>query len=156
MKTLPLSRGMVAIVDDADFESVSQFKWYAFKSRRVFYAARNVKRADGSKGIQFMHNFLIPSAEQVDHCDGDGLNNRRFNIRPCTHQQNRMGRQRKAAGKTSRYRGVRLHEGRWQARIQIDRRQITLGRFPDERDAALAYDRAARELFGDFAAPNFP
>lgn len=78
MKTIPLTRGLVALVDDADYEAVSQFKWRAVKNGRRFYAKRTIPKAFGiaSGHFQFLHQFLMPGVARVDHRDGNGLNNR--------------------------------------------------------------------------------
>lgn len=158
MKTIPLTQGKVALVDDADYEAVSQFKWCALKIGRRFYAVRNVRRPDGKIANQYMHRFLMPGAPEVDHRDGDGLNNQRNNLRPATSQQNHQGFKSKAAGKTSKFRGVswRKERQKWRGHIQVDGKFVHLGSFKNEEDAARAYDAAARKYFGEFASPNFP
>jgi predicted Zn-ribbon and HTH transcriptional regulator len=102
-----------------------------------------------------MHQ-LIAGSRNVDHVDGNGLNNRRSNLRPATKSQNGANA-RKNPGKTSRYKGVFWDRERsaWQAKIMVNRKALSLGRFASEEDAALAYDLAAREAFGEFALTNF-
>lgn len=158
MKTIPLTQGKVALVDDADYGAVSQFKWYAAKMGRRFYAARALPRAGGKQVIQLLHQFLVPGTSGVDHRDGDGLNNQRFNLRPATHRQNGQGFRHKAAGTTSRFRGVywNKRKKKWHARLKRNGNPAHLGYFSDETKAARAYDEAARKYFGDFASPNFP
>lgn len=160
MKLIPLTRGKVALVDDADFEAVNAFKWYADKKRSTYYAARNIVKANGKLGVQYMHQFLMPGVAQVDHRFGDGLDNQREHIRPATNQQNRRGFSQPRPGASSRFRGCHLETRRklkWVAQIRVDGKQISLGQFNLEEDAARAYNEAALKYFGDFAQLNtFP
>lgn len=158
MKEIPLSQGKVALIDDADFELVNQFKWYANRDRRGYYAKRNVPAPHGRQTVQKMHTFIM-GQRGIDHRDGDGLNNQRGNLRPATSVQNGRGFRRKAAGSSSSYRGVTWYKPRrkWGAQIGISPGKLLyLGLFTDEVEAAKAYDAAAREHFGEFASPNFP
>lgn len=155
MKEIPLTKGKVALVDDADFEAVNAFKWYVTKAGRRFYAAR------GSKVRIYMHRFLMgPRVPGVDHRDGDGLNNQRENLRPATTAQNAQAFRSEKIGATSIYRGVRvrrhLRNAKWTAEIKVSGKKIHLGYFILETDAARAYDVASRKYFGEFASPNFP
>lgn len=159
MQTIPLTLGQVAFVDDDDFEAVSRFKWRAIKRKRQFYAGRKIPKAFGiaSGHFQFLHQFLMPGVAQIDHRDGNGLNNQRRNLRAATTQQNQRGFRRKAFSTTSRFRGVSWHtrDKKWQAQIGVNGKSLFLGHFDSETDAALAYDVAARRYFKDFASPNF-
>lgn len=158
MKEIVLTRGLVALVDDADFEGVNQFNWHARKpsKRSGFYAVRSTRKSDGSRSRQFMHTFLMPEPVEIDHRDGNGLNNQRGNLRECTHLENLRAFRRKRNGASSVFRGVSKHREKWLAGIRVNGKTIYLGQFLIEKNAALAYDKAAREFFGDFAAPNFP
>lgn len=158
MKTIPLTQGKEALVDDSDYEAVKAFHWSTSKVGRRFYAVSNVRKPDGKKTTQSLHHFLMPGVVRVDHQDGNGLNNQKHNLRPATNRQNLQGFRRKPPAVTSKFRGVCWHRQyrKWQAQIKIDGKQTWLGRFTVEADAAHAYDTAAREHFGDFASPNFP
>lgn len=159
MKEIQLTQGKVALVDDSDFEAVNEFKWFAYRNGETFYAARSVKKPDGQWVRQDLHRFLMPGApDEVDHKDGDGLNNQRENLRPATHQQNMQGFRRKRPGATSKFRGVYWNKshGKWQAQIRVKGALIHLGLFTSETEAGRAYDVAAQEHFGEFASLNFP
>lgn len=155
IREIPLTKGHVALVDTEDFERANQFKWFAQVTKTNVYAARDVRRKGQPRQYIFLHQFLL-GAKGIDHRDGDGLNNRRANLRIATCSQNLRASKKKFSG-TSRFRGVRLHRpGRWTAQLKLNGRQIYLGIFDGEIEAAHAYDAAARWFFGEFAAPNFP
>lgn len=148
---VPLSRGLMATIDAADAEMVAASgPWYASSDG---YATH---RANG-KPVVLMHRLILGCASdlEVDHIDGDPLNNRRANLRPATRGQNRQNTRPKKHG-TSRFKGVtrlrRMGAARWQAAIK----SRFLGTFSTEDDAARAYDQEARRLFGPFARLNFP
>lgn len=152
---IPLNRGLVAIVDDEDAELVSRTSWFALPGAYTWYAARGVRRADGRWTTQLMHKILT-GWPQTDHINGDGLDNRRTNLRPVTAGQN-VANSRKGKW-SSRYKGVSWckRTKRWRANIMVDGRQPSLGYYDVEEDAARAYDAAARRHFGEYAALNFP
>jgi len=150
---IALTKGRFAIVDAADYERVNAYKWCATGSGRRAYACR---RHEGR--MISMHRFLMnpPSWLVVDHIDGNGLNNRRSNLRICTQQQNVQNSRPK--GKSSRYKGVcrDKSKNRWVVWVRYGGHNHYVGSFRDEIDAARAYDRKAYELFGEFAWLNFP
>jgi hypothetical protein len=153
MKTIQLTQGFVALVDDADYERVSALSWHALvpKNKRTVYAVHG-------KGLR-MHRFILGLTDprvQTDHEDHDGLNNQRYNLRICTQTQNQRNKPKLRGTFTSQYKGVELAKGRWRSRITIGYSRKSLGVFTSELDAALAYDAAAREWFGEFACCNFP
>lgn len=152
MKTIPLSRGLVACVDDADLDFLSRYSWYANDKG---YAVTNVQ-VNGKKTVRRMHRMLLGVAEgkDVDHADRNRLNNCRANLRPCTRQDN-LRNQCKRAG-SSQYKGVywMAANGKWRAKIGVDRKSLHLGLYDTEQEAALAYDRAALMHFGEFARTN--
>ena len=152
MKRIPLTQNKYAIVDDADHAALAAHKWYARRSLAgVWYAVRKVNRRP-----VLMHRVIAQPTDGlcVDHINRDGLDNRRSNLRICTHAENMRNRkaQRNAA---SPYKGVFEERNRWRARIEANGRQHNLGLHDTQEAAALAYDEAARELHGAFARTNF-
>lgn len=151
------SSGLVALVDDADAPAVSGVKWAARRTGRggkTIYANGTVP----PYGQVDMHRLLLGFPdEEVDHRNGDGLDNRRANLRPCTHALN-LANQRPQTGRTSRYKGVRLHPrgNVWQAGIKVNGERRHLGSFSSEIEAARAYDAAALAAWGEFARLNLP
>lgn len=150
-KTFPST---FAMVDDEDFALLRQFKWTATRPHNVIYAVRNAI-VDGKRTSIRMHREIVRNARVVDHWDGNGLNNKRDNLRVCTVRQNSHNTP-KTRG-TSFFKGVSWHAGelRWRATIVVCSRQKHLGYFDDEVSAALAYDAAAMVEFGSFARLNF-
>lgn len=154
MIEVPLTRGLVAVIDDEDAAAVlAAGPWHAVPGATTHYARRAVWSGGRAHQVS-LHTFLT-GWSRVDHADGDGLNNRRANLRPATNAQNGQNRaiQRNNA---SGYKGVSWHRGAWRAVIWLDGRSVHLGRYADPADAARAYDAAAREAFGEFARVNFP
>ena len=158
-KSISLTRGKSTIVDDGDFEWLNQFKWYAVKAGKTFYAVRAVRVGLKQKKV-FMHRFILGldfgDQRQGDHINMDGLDNRRSNLRIATHAQNqRNGR--KQANNKSGYKGVSWsnERGKWYAKIKVNGKKKHLGYFDDPEEAGRAYDYAARELHGEFANTNF-
>jgi hypothetical protein len=152
MREIALTQGKVALVDDEDFELVSQWKWCVLRGKYTWYAVRGC--ADG-KSVLLHREILGLSAgmgDYVDHKDGDGLNNQRSNLRIATQSQNNANA-RNRLNVSSPYKGVCWDKARnvWMARIS----EIFLGRFSSEEDAARAYDEAAVERFGEYARTNF-
>lgn len=154
MKTIPLSQGKYAIVDDEDFPAVSRFKWSAVKDKMTFYAHRQFK-IDGRRKVVKMHSFILGCSDLVDHKDGDGLNNRRCNLRLCTPHQNGTNR-RKQLNTSSRFKGVAKidRDGGYSCTIGKDGKKFWIGTFKSEEDAAIAYNVAAQLFFGEFARLN--
>lgn len=156
---IPLSQGKVAIVDAADYEALSQFKWHARGEELTFYAARNLLLPNGKRGIVLMHRAIMnPAPERfIDHVNHDGLDNRRANLRDCSKGENQRNTTSRR-GSSSQFLGVGwdANNSKWRAKIEINGRQFHLGRYADETEAARAYDAAAVKYHGQFANPNFP
>lgn len=159
MREIHLTQGKIALVDDEDYEELSQYKWRACLWHRVWYAIRHTTR-NGVKTNTSMHRHLMKAGRgtRVDHRDGNGLNNQRGNLRFATAQQNQHNRRSKWKNASSKFKGVYWHGAakKWRAQITISRRHIHLGVFKTEKAAAEAYDHAAQELYGEFVVLNFP
>lgn len=160
MKEIPLTQGKVALVDDEDYEWLSQFNWYAQPLPVKMYA-RKVIRVSGKKRTIGMHRFILGleygDKRKVDHIDRNPLNNQRSNLRLATALQNAANRGLSIAN-TSGYKGVDWNPKtkKWQSKIKHEQKTIWLGEFENIKDAACAYDVEAIKLFGDYAYTNFP
>ncbi len=150
MKQIPLPNGMIALVDDEDYERVSAHRWRAKQGRKTWYVR--------SRRL-LLHRLILEltgSTPRVDHKDGNGLNNTRLNLRRATASQNQRNRGPTVANKSG-YKGVYrpTNRRRWTAGIKDKDRTLYLGTFESPEDAARAYDAKARELYGEFARTNF-
>ncbi len=151
VRRIPLTQGLFATVDAADYEELSKYKWFATQVGNNVYAARNEK----GRTI-YMHRHLMkpPKGMVVDHIDHNGLNNRRSNLRVCTPEENWVNR--KPRGGSSQFVGVQRHKDKWQAGLTYRGEFFYLGLFEDEIEAARARDRKAVEIHGRLAQLNFP
>lgn len=156
MKEIKLTQGQVALVDNEDFERVINFKnkWYAQKSSDGFYAKARIK----DKKI-LMHRIIMgvtDSAIKVDHINHNTLDNRKENLRVCTNAEN--GRNRKInRDNTTGYKGVvcfSYDKTKFIAQIKFQNKQRRIGMFKTAKEAAIAYNEKAKELFGEFANLN--
>lgn len=156
MKKIPLTQGREAIVDDEDFEKLSEFKWFVSsmgKSKTLFYAGSHIEK---KSSFTLMHRFILnsPKGKNVDHIDGNGLNNQRSNLRLCTQSENiRNSKQKKSK---SGYRGVFWLKSnkKWMAYISHERKSIYIGSFSTAKEAAMARNKKAIEIHGKFAVLN--
>ena len=146
-------RGMVAIIDDEDFESVAKYNWHATKGWNTFYARRN-----SIDGEIYLHRFIMNFSPgiKVDHKDGNGLNCVRDNLRKATQSQNGSNRG-KGKNNTSGYKGVTWDNlnKKWKSQISYCGKHKYIGEYDDLIVAAQAYDDMARQCFGEFAKTNF-
>ena len=159
MKKILLNQGKATLVDDEDYNRIINYRygyaWYAQKCRNTYYATTH--NINGLSTVR-MHRIIIDAKphEQVDHIDGDGLNNCKSNLRIVNASQQMMNRG-KFKDKSSKYKGVSYYKanGRYQAHIRKNGYKKHLGYFKTEEEAALAYDVAVQELFGEYARLNF-
>lgn len=154
MKEIKLTQSKVTLVDDEDFKRLNRYKWCAWFDRRNYYAARNVYT--GKKHIAVrMHREIInaPKNMQVDHIDGNTLNNCRLNLRLCTNQQNAFNRIHAQKNNKLGIKGVSWHKRnkKFQSRIKVNGKEICLGYYNIIGDADSAYRKAEIKYFGDFA-----
>lgn len=156
---IPLSQGYSAVIDEEDWPLVSAYRWHTKLNGRLIYATRNLLK-DDSNQHRLMHRLLLDAkpGESVDHIDGDGLNNRRSNLRKCTHMQNKWNETKLRASNKSGFKGVSQMPrcpSRWVAHITVRGRNTYIGSYRTPEEAARAYDCAAYAHYGEFAAPNF-
>lgn len=158
MKKIPLTQNQFALVDDEDYEYIRQWEWYAYRNKNecTWYAGRNSGKSPHQRRIQ-MHRAIInvPSNVVVDHWDRNGLNNQKYNLRPCTKAQNRQN-SKKRTNNTSGYIGVtwRSDSKTWKSQIRVNGILISKSGFSDVKDAARYYNEMASFYFGDFAVLN--
>lgn len=154
MKYIKLTKNKQAIVDDDDFQKVNIWKWTFHKTG---YASR-CPTINKKTSFVMMHQYLfkVPKNSQIDHVNGNKLDNRKSNLRSCTASQNSANRK---IGKnnTSGYKGVskRKTRNKWDAMIKINGKTTYLGSYCSKKEAAIAYDNAALKYFGEFANLNF-
>jgi hypothetical protein len=156
-RRIPLTKGQTALVDAEDYEYLMQWNWHAHwdPSCNGYYARQNHSSIS-------MH-YLITGKKHMDHKNRDGLDNRKRNLRDCSHEENCRNRKPRSDSRTG-LKGVywakgdaaKGDKGSWAARIQINGKRIMLGRYPTPEGAAKVYDFAALCLFGEFAVLNFP
>ena len=153
------------IISSEDLETFNKYKWKVKRTKTNNYLVASIRK-DGLTRSMLYHQLLLDSygkgtSTVIDHIDGNGLNNCRENLRAVSGSQNNMNRRKlpdNIKKCTSRYKGVckksRCKDGKWEAHIKINRKQIYLGRFNSEILAAEAYNKAASQYFGEFALLN--
>lgn len=151
MKTILLSQNRVAVVDDEDFGFLNRFQWHAHRGNNGrWYAAR--RESIGRKLILMHRLILLTSSECVDHRNGDGLDNRKENLRVCSHSQNLANSRARAGNFKGVYGPFGKKRPRWRAHCGTK----YLGTFGSAEEAAKAFDASAKKQYGEFAFLNFP
>lgn len=153
-RLIPLTQGKFTLVDADDYDWLTQWKWWCDSTG---YASGIPEKRRQMR----LHRFILaaPRGLYVDHINRDKLDNRRSNLRVCTQQDNsRNSPPRSTAGRSSPYKGVSIDRQyqieKWQAVIHCNGKRVHLGHFNSEIAAALAYNEAARKIFGEFAFLN--
>jgi hypothetical protein len=155
MKQIPLTQGLFTTVDDDMYDYLMQWKWYASKSGNGNWRAVRI----ANRKWVAMHRVIMnaSSGMDVDHINGNDLDNCRSNLRVCTHAEN-MFNQRVRSDSTTGIKGVytviNKKTIKYRAQIQFGKKQIHLGTYFNIEDAARAYDIAAKKHHGDFANTN--
>lgn len=164
MQSIPLygakASGRVALIDDADYDLVTRYRWHLVERMRPSgamhgpYAQANMQRTDGGWTTKLMHTY-ITGWSHTDHTDGNGLNNQRSNLRPGPPSLNGANQRPRRHG-TSKYKGVSwfTRVGKWVAEVRVNGQLRYLGAYTVEADAARAYNVAALEVFGEYARLN--
>jgi len=159
MKRIPLTQGFEATIDDEDYDRVNKFKWCVYydpKHRRTAYAIRGSWINGKSRQIR-LHRFILDVTDpniKIDHKNHNGLDCRRQNLRIATHQQNLRNRQKTTSTTSSKFKGVTSVRNVWRTQIWFGGRNH-IGYFRTEIEAAKAYDKVAKQYFGEFAKTNF-
>jgi hypothetical protein len=142
-KTIPLTQGMFAMVDEEDYERIGNLKWYYDKTG---YACRRDMK---TRKIVRMHRIImeVKDKNEVDHINGNGLDNRKSNLRICSHADNSKN-MKIQKNNTSGFKGVCWDKqaGKWRARIGAK----LVGLYKDKYEAVLAYEKASSEQFEEF------
>jgi hypothetical protein len=155
---IPLRSGERVLIDVDDYEKVSDYRWYYFRGTRpgVGYAS-TVRKIDGKNKSCFMHRLIMgaQSGIEVDHINGDGLDNRKQNLRLCNKSQQAANTGPNRCN-TSGYKGVSFcrRENKWRSYITHNSKFRSLGYYETKEEAAFAYNEAARGYFGEFAYQN--
>ena len=152
---IKLTQNKVTLIDDADYELIKQYKWCAGRTHQCWYAITQARNDDGKRTTLYMHRLIIGNNCKdlfIDHINGDGLDNRRSNLRICTNAENLHNR----LPRREMYKGVYWCKRKkpWRARIRNNGRLIHLGYYDSKEKAANAYNKAARNYFGGFAFLN--
>lgn len=156
-RQIPLTQGYFAIVDPEDYDWLMQWKWCLHKTKTNIYAHRRLKLSNDKNTTMRMHRAIMkaPKGLEVDHKNGNGLDNRRCNLRIASRLQNTKNTK-KRKNTSSQYKGVSWHKKceKWVVHIRINSVTVHIGLFFHEHEAATAYNKAAKLHYGEFAKLN--
>lgn len=161
MKKIPLTKGKFALVDNEDYERLTAMKKWHFNSNGYAAKSKNYIKENGKRSCKelVMHRVIMGLSSgdgfEVDHINGDKLDNRKSNLRVCSSAENSRNKGLRKDN-TSSYKGVHFHRpaGKFWARIVCEKKRISLGCFDDPKEAAKAYNEAALKYYGEFAKLN--
>jgi len=157
MKTIPLTQGKVALVDDEDYEYLNQWKWRAHKNGNTYYAIRTACKS--KEQTIYMHRVILNASNgvDVDHINSNGIDNQKLNLRLCSRSEN-IKYQRLSCNNTTGFKGVSFNKQKcgkpYRARISLNNKNIFLGYYSTAKEAAQVYDKAALKYHGKFALTN--
>lgn len=151
-RTIQLTQGLVTVVDAEDYDFLSQWRWYANKRPHTFYAIRSTQTENGNRCVR-MHSLILgtPKGLCSDHRNGNGLDNRRSNLRICTSEQNSRNKK-MAKNNTTGCKGINWEANlnKWRVRIGIDGKRLFLGRYDDINEAIAVRLAKEKELYGEY------
>jgi hypothetical protein len=152
---VPLTQGKEALIDATDVQLIAGHSWYAVGGKGKWYATTSTGKGKAQRQVRMA--WVLMGEKHIDHINGDGLDNRRSNLRPASQSQNSKNRGKKVAPSSSSYKGIWWHKrtGKWEAGIMANGVRKHLGYFDDPAQAAKVYDAAAIQLHGPFAKTNF-
>jgi hypothetical protein len=139
------------LIDDDMADEILQYKWSVQSRRHGIYFATKIKGPNGKNKVLFLHRFIMgnPKGKMVDHKLGNHFDNRRENLRICENPENSRNAKIPRTN-TSGYKGVTKRGNKWEANIKFDGRRIYLGRYETVEEAAMVYEKKAKELFGEY------
>lgn len=159
-KKIPLTQGKFAIVDDKNYDYLSQFSWYAVclnPKRDTWYAKCCMRTKSGQERWVLLHRFIMQpkKGEQIDHVNHNGLDCREINMRTCNQSQNNANA-RPHLDSSSQYKGVSWckRDRTWCVKVTKNHKSMRISTFHNEHEAAKAYNQIATELYGEFAYLN--
>ena len=140
----------ITFIDDEDYKKVSKYKWGLSGKG---YVSKSIKIGEKWHSL-YLHRFLLNTLNEIDHIDRNPLNNQKENLRIVTRSQNNMNKCKQKGKWSSSFKRVSKVKNNWTARTCLNEKFYCLGTFENEIDAAIAYNKKALELFGEYAYLN--
>lgn len=157
MKEIPLDKGHILFIDNEDYEEVSKLIWKVAKRLHTFYAISDIRKKGHARKVILLHRLIMkaPKGTLIDHINGNGLDNRKSNLRYANKSKNAMNMS-KHTPHSSPYKGVSYDKDRkkFRCNIGINGKQYFVGRFDNELEAAKAYNKKALTIYGEYARLN--